>query len=113
MAAVLDQALPPLSVVASRRRCANCCTVPTVNPTLARCTRCKLVAYCSKSCQAAHWRASHRAMCAVVRLTAKFRALESAWWRAQPASETRAFEARSGLDAASMVRANQPPILTQ
>ncbi|TYZ57503.1 hypothetical protein PybrP1_004346 [[Pythium] brassicae (nom. inval.)] len=41
-------------------------------------------------------------MCATVRLTARFRALESAWWCARSASEIRDFEARSGLDATSM-----------
>ena len=47
------------------RVCANC-DKPAAgpdDPTFKRCGRCKLVWYCSKTCQKKHWRKEHRHVC--------------------------------------------------
>ncbi len=43
----------------------DACLIPAhqVTEGLKRCMRCKCVAYCSKSCQVAHWKQQHRPMC--------------------------------------------------
>ena len=38
--------------------CANC-TKPAIN----KCSKCKIVRYCSQDCQAKHWKAIHRSSC--------------------------------------------------
>jgi len=40
--------------------CANC---GDVAPTLRTCSRCKVVSYCSKECQVAHWKLGHKVAC--------------------------------------------------
>ncbi len=45
--------------------CASCC-VPGHRAALKDCARCKLVAYCSKSCQTEHWKVIHKKLCVPV-----------------------------------------------
>ena len=40
--------------------CAKC---GIITPNLRACSRCKVVSYCSKECQAAHWKLGHKAAC--------------------------------------------------
>lgn len=48
----------------ARRRCGNCRgEAPLVVPAFQLCAGCESVAYCSRSCQKAHWRRSHRLTC--------------------------------------------------
>jgi hypothetical protein len=42
--------------------CANCTTAALTTKKL-RCSRCKFVSYCSKECQAQHWKSVHRNSC--------------------------------------------------
>jgi SAM-dependent MidA family methyltransferase len=44
--------------------CANACCLKTNN--LKNCSRCKQVHYCSRECQAAHWKSGHKENCAKV-----------------------------------------------
>ena len=57
IAAEAELSLPTAEIVAvcSAQRCAN--------PATHRCTRCKVVGYCSSACQAADWRTRHKTMC--------------------------------------------------
>ena len=41
-------------------RCANC---TNRTPQMNRCGRCKLVRYCSRACQSAHWKKVHKTSC--------------------------------------------------
>jgi TPR repeat protein len=44
--------------------CAHCLSVlGRAGATILMCARCGLVAYCSKDCQRAHWRANHKSFC--------------------------------------------------
>lgn len=45
---------------ASLRACAQC---QTEGSDLKRCTKCKVMRYCSKDCQVSHWRAGHKKDC--------------------------------------------------
>ena len=42
--------------------CANC-THKAIHSTMKRCSRCKMVQYCSRNCQAQHWKACHKQSC--------------------------------------------------
>ena len=44
------------------RQFISCETCGKVHPTL-RCSRCQLVHYCSRKCQAAHWKGTHKSQC--------------------------------------------------
>ncbi|KAI0055761.1 hypothetical protein BV25DRAFT_1731770 [Artomyces pyxidatus] len=57
--------------------CSNC--LPPSSATLRRCNSCKIVAYCTKDCQRAHW-ARHRGYCKDI--TGKTKLLEAATYRA-------------------------------
>ena len=41
-------------------RCANC---TKLFPTMSRCSRCKIVKYCSRDCQSSHWKKVHKQSC--------------------------------------------------
>ena len=47
------------------KECANCCMTGDC-AVLKNCARCKLVAYCGKSCQTEHWKISHKKFCILV-----------------------------------------------
>lgn len=84
-------------------RCVYCHAQQQQSARLSRCSRCKWVAYCCKTCQGAHWKSSHRAMCGALQVCGKFRALEASWWRAQPEHELHVLVAQHGLEPESMV----------
>jgi len=46
--------------VSSTSSCARC---GVAGPVLKACARCKAVVYCSRECQAAHWKAGHKGSC--------------------------------------------------
>mmetsp|Transcript_14256 Transcript_14256/g.31859 ORF Transcript_14256/g.31859 Transcript_14256/m.31859 type:complete len:387 (-) Transcript_14256:238-1398(-) len=48
---------------ASSMRCANCLKPKSENGSLSKCKKCKVMRYCSKDCQVAHWRAGHKQEC--------------------------------------------------
>lgn len=56
--AALDSSSPP-----NARKFTSCANCTTESTKLAACARCGLVAYCSKDCQRAHWKASHKVAC--------------------------------------------------
>ena len=43
--------------------CAHCSTQASIGNSLMTCARCKSAFYCSRSCQAAHWKAGHKKIC--------------------------------------------------
>jgi hypothetical protein len=45
------------------KMCSTCGEPPQVSLALKRCTRCRAVAYCGRSCQAKHWSEGHREDC--------------------------------------------------
>ena len=45
------------------RVCAHCSTQASKSNPLMTCARCKSAFYCSRSCQAAHWKAGHKKIC--------------------------------------------------
>mmetsp|Transcript_89488 Transcript_89488/g.178862 ORF Transcript_89488/g.178862 Transcript_89488/m.178862 type:complete len:363 (-) Transcript_89488:213-1301(-) len=45
------------------RSCANCNAAESNDTNLSACSRCGLVLYCSKDCQRAHWKPSHKQHC--------------------------------------------------
>mmetsp|Transcript_2650 Transcript_2650/g.5659 ORF Transcript_2650/g.5659 Transcript_2650/m.5659 type:complete len:103 (+) Transcript_2650:1020-1328(+) len=47
----------------SSMRCANCLKPKSENGSLSKCKKCKVMRYCSKDCQVAHWRAGHKQEC--------------------------------------------------
>jgi hypothetical protein len=48
----------------ARRRCGNCRgEAPLVVPAFQLCAGCESVSYCSRDCQKAHWRRTHRSTC--------------------------------------------------
>ncbi len=51
----------------------DACLIPAdqVTEGLKRCMRCKCVAYCSKSCQVAHWKQQHKPVCDKMRVAAE------------------------------------------
>ena len=55
---------------------------PSTNGPLLRCSRCKMVKYCSKACQKAHWRACHRESCVPAQERSLLHALQTndAFW---------------------------------
>jgi hypothetical protein len=56
-----------------RKHCEEC---GEQSPKLKLCTQCRIVCYCSKKCQVAHWRAGHKQECNfLARLTASYRNL--------------------------------------
>lgn len=83
-----------------------CAACGVTHGQLLRCGACKWVAYCSRTCQAQHWTASHRRMCPILQQTACLRVLERDWWRSRPPAELHAFEHETGLQAQSMVRSS-------
>jgi hypothetical protein len=46
--------------------CAYCETPEDPDNKLKSCSRCKLVAYCGKSCQVAHWKSAHKEVCIAI-----------------------------------------------
>jgi hypothetical protein len=67
-----DNADPSLNATMASRKelfaakeCASCC-VPDGRATRKDCPRCKLVAYCGKSCQTEHWKSGHKKFCVPV-----------------------------------------------
>jgi hypothetical protein len=48
------------------RTCSFCESTEDSEHKLQACSRCKLVAYCSKACQVAHWKNGHRQACVLV-----------------------------------------------
>lgn len=60
----LRLAYPHLQRAELRRTCANCGVVASVDePPCQICGGCQRVSYCSKACQKAHWRSTHRREC--------------------------------------------------
>ena len=54
----------PVKTVNPRFVCANCKKSPSKDePPLKTCGRCNLVQYCSKECQKAHWKRTHKVQC--------------------------------------------------
>ena len=45
------------------RVCDHCSTQASKSNPLMTCARCKSAFYCSRSCQAAHWKAGHKKIC--------------------------------------------------
>ena len=45
------------------QRCANCDKVEPGLGEFKRCIQCKLVVYCGRDCQKAHWKAGHKKVC--------------------------------------------------
>ena len=45
------------------KACENCGRSPEERETFNHCSRCKVVAYCSKACQKQHWRGGHKDTC--------------------------------------------------
>ena len=43
--------------------CGACGRGPEQGETFSHCSRCKVVAYCSKACQKQHWRGGHKDTC--------------------------------------------------
>lgn len=46
-----------------QRRCANCYTTESGTVSLKSCARCGVCRYCSRKCQALHWKAGHKQNC--------------------------------------------------
>jgi len=60
----LQMAYPHLQRAELRRTCANCEVVASVDASPYQiCAGCQRVSYCSKACQKAHWRSTHRREC--------------------------------------------------
>ena len=60
----LQMAYPHLQRAELRRTCANCKVVASVDASPYQiCAGCQRVSYCSKACQKAHWRSTHRREC--------------------------------------------------
>ncbi|KAG6576284.1 enoyl Coenzyme A hydratase [Phytophthora cinnamomi] len=79
-----------------------CSACQAADKAVSRCSQCKWAAYCSKTCQRDHWKAGHRLMCAKLRVSQRFRDLETRWWRSRPPRELQTFVVQLGLQPESM-----------
>ncbi len=58
-----DAVRSAIKQIKSKERCFWCHELPAQGTELKMCTQCSLAVYCSKQCQRAHWRASHKEEC--------------------------------------------------
>ncbi|POM62353.1 hypothetical protein PHPALM_28501 [Phytophthora palmivora] len=79
-----------------------CSACQATGKKLSRCSQCKWVAYCSKTCQRGHWKDGHRLMCAKLKVCQRFWDLERQWWATRPTGELQTFVVQFGLRPESM-----------